>query len=277
MTGVIDIGSNTIRAVVYDDEMQEIFNQSVVSKLFDYTADAILTTAGIIWLSNVVGTLKVMTEQQGVTPVAFATSAFRDLNNAGEVAEYIKEYTGVGIQILSGEDEAECDFVSLKAQVDISTGIGVDLGGGSCQIFSFDDGKLTDSLSLKLGVKRLKNEFVSGTIADTQELENVYRHVKKSLPKLKQTDCIYIFGGSARAMLGLKEHTFGDGNDITIEQLADMTEFSEQTLREITGKRFDTVGIAVAVIKAIADCADAKAIKVVNCSVREGFIIKYVK
>lgn len=272
MKSVIDIGTNTIRAVVYDEDMNELFNQGVASKLLDYTADGILTVAGVVWLSNVIGTLSVMAEQFAVKPKAFATAAFRELKNADEVATYIKEYTGTEIKILSGEEETECDFLSLKECADC--GIGVDLGGGSCQVVSFD--KYTyEGKSYPLGVKRMKNRFVSATIPTETESASIYNFVKNEIDIEDNSDCLYVFGGTARALAKL------NGNDIiTLEQLQNIKglahkEDAKQYLREKVKTRFDTVLVGASVLHAILDAIGAKELKNVDCSVRKGFILKY--
>ncbi|MEE0944764.1 MAG: hypothetical protein UIM24_04870 [Clostridia bacterium] len=272
MNGVIDIGTNTIRAVVYDEDMNELFNQGVASKILDYTADGILTIAGVVWLSNVVGTLSVMVEQFAVKPKAFGTAAFRELKNAGEVAAYIKEYTGTEIVILSGEEEAECDYLSLKEYADF--GVGIDLGGGSCQIVLFDEHGF-EGKSYQIGVKRMKNRFVTGIIPLEGESRAVYDFVKNEIKIDQNSDCLYIFGGTAKALAKL------NGNDlITIEQLTDIKELAlkenaEKYLLEKVHNRYDTVLVGASVLHAIAHKLGAKELKIMDCSVRKGFILKY--
>lgn len=272
MKSVIDIGTNTIRAVVYDEDMNELFNQGVASKILDYTADGVLTVAGIVWLSNVIGTLSVMAEQFAVKPKVFATSAFRELKNADEVAAYIKEYTGTEIKILTGEEEAECDFLSLKEYADC--GVGVDLGGGSCQVVTFNKDTY-EGKSYPMGVKRMKNRFVSKTIPTEEESTAIYDFVKKEIDIDVSTDCLYIFGGTARALAKLNENDI-----ITLEQLESikglaLKEDAEQYLREKVKTRFDTVLVGASVLRAIADTVGAKELKVIDCSVRVGFVLKY--
>lgn len=272
MKSVIDIGTNTIRAVVYDEDMNELFNQGVASKLLDYTADGILTVAGLVWLSNVIGTLSVMAEQFAVKPKAFATSAFRELKNADEVATYIKEYTGTEIKVLTGEEEAECDFLSLKECADF--GVGVDLGGGSCQIVSFNEDAY-EGKSYPFGVKRMKNRFVSKTIPTEEESAAIYSFVKNEIDIDVSTDCLYIFGGTARALAKL------NGNDvITVDELENikalaLEDNAENYLRAKVQNRFDTVLVGALVFQAIADKLGAKELKTVDCSARKGFILKY--
>ena len=42
------------------------------------------------------------------------------------------------IKMISGDEEADYDYLALKSVVDVSSGIGCDLGGGSLQVFTFD-------------------------------------------------------------------------------------------------------------------------------------------
>ena len=272
MTGVIDIGTNTIRAVVYDEDMIELFNQGVVSKILDYAADGILTIAGVVWLSNVVGTLSVMAEQFAVKPKAFATSAFRELKNADEVAAYIREYTGTEIIILTGEEEAECDFLSLRRVA--GDGVGVDLGGGSCQIIAFDSNNFVGK-SYPVGVKRIKNKLVSGTLPSRAEMQNIYDYIKKEITIDRKSDTLYIFGGSARAIEKLNADKVVSVDALDNILALAFKEDAESYLTDIVKNRADTVLPGAAIFRAVADMIGAKALKVVDCSVRIGFVLKY--
>ncbi|MBS7298368.1 MAG: hypothetical protein KIG65_04740 [Eubacteriales bacterium] len=272
MNAVIDIGTNTIRAVVYDEDMNEMFSQGVVSKLLDYTADGVLTVAGVIWLSNVVGTLSVMAEQFAVKPRAFATSAFRELKNADEVVAYIKDYTGTEITVLSGEEETECDFMSLQRLA--KNGVGIDLGGGSCQVIAFDTSEFSGN-SYPVGVKRIKNKFVSGILPNRTEMQNIYKYIKQEITINFKSDVLYIFGGTARAIEKL-----GDKDVISIDDLDRLIalafdENAENILRQKVKSRVDTVIVGAVIFRAIADAVGVKELKVVNCSVRDGFVLKY--
>lgn len=278
MIGVIDIGSNTIRVVVYDDT-REILNRAVTSRIFEYTENRRLNEAGIVWLSNVIGTLSVMAEQFCCPIYAFATSAFRDLANRDDVAAYVKEYTGIDVTILSGEEEAECDYISLRGCVGNVAAVGLDLGGGSGQLLKFDENRLAESKSLPIGAKRLKRKFVSGILPDKDELGKVYGCVRELIGDVTTSDILYVMGGSARAVYKLKKHLYDGENAFSPEQLQGVIEFSleenaEEILRKITKERFDTVIVGAVVIKAVADKIDAKHIKIVDCSVREGFVKK---
>ncbi|MBQ7794337.1 MAG: hypothetical protein IJ366_07460 [Clostridia bacterium] len=280
MISVIDIGSNTIRASVYErngEQLVEVENFGEKSTIFEHTENGILTPCGIAELTQ---TLLKLTSSLKNTPAAFATAAFRDLKNGGEVRAYIKKETGIDVELLSGETEAECDYLSLKSKIGSCSGIGLDLGGGSCQIFAFDKDGVSESISLPLGVKRLKRELVSGIIPTDEEREIIYNYVKTRIKTSKSANTLYIMGGTARAILKLALAVVGKKEAmITQDELKSLADFSLDEsflpiVKAVVKKRFDTVGIGAVVISAIAEKVASQRIEIVDCSVREGYIIR---
>ncbi len=278
MISVIDIGTNTIRAVRFDGT-EEIENFSEQSAILEHTENGVLTEAGIQDLEN---KLKILTQKLSEKAYIFATSAFRSLKNQEEVKEHIEETLGLGIDVLSGEEEAECDAVSLMNIKGIDTGIGADLGGGSCQIFAFEKGNLKKS-SIPIGVKRLKRQFVSGTIPTEEERKKIIKFVKSSINFPNDADTLYIMGGTARAVLTLLQKlTDIKGANFPKSKLKNVADFAFDStalamLKMILPKRFDSVGIGIDVICLLAECVGAENIEVVSCGVREGYLIKKLK
>jgi exopolyphosphatase/guanosine-5'-triphosphate,3'-diphosphate pyrophosphatase len=166
-SSVLDIGSNTMRVVVFDisgESVKTIFGKGMKSVIFENTQNGKLTEIGMAALSKAISDMCAMTEQFGCDYHAFATSAFRDLSNQQEVIDFIYKQNGIKIRVLSGEEEAECDYLGMRRETGAVRGLGVDLGGGSCQVITFDESGMTAAASLKLGTVRLKNTFVAGNI-----------------------------------------------------------------------------------------------------------------
>lgn len=88
---------------------------------------------------------------------ACATSAMREAANGLEVAQKIKENTGVEIEIISGEEEARLIFGTffLLDFDKTSPFLVIDVGGGSTEISVFEEGTRIASKSFELGTIRL--------------------------------------------------------------------------------------------------------------------------
>ena len=283
--GIIDIGSNTVRAVVYDvneSGFEVISNIAVGSKLFAYTKDAILTEEGKKWLYLAVTELVAKSGAE-CDFCAFATSAFRDLENRDEVKEFIEALCNVKVYILRGEEEAECDRAALVNK-GIKVGVAVDLGGGSCQIIAFDEEKVSLSVSLPLGCVRLKMMFSENDIPNEEELKAVYAHSEALASEyLKSSDALIIFGGTARTLSRLAvaagyENSESEMSTETLEKLIAMIKSDDgiELLKTVAGKRYETVPVGATTLLCIARGVGAGKLVCPDISVRDGFLVKYI-
>ncbi|MDR7302348.1 exopolyphosphatase/guanosine-5'-triphosphate,3'-diphosphate pyrophosphatase [Haloactinomyces albus] len=89
--------------------------------------------------------------------VAFATSAIREADNAAEVLARVHAETGVGLDVLSGEDEARFTFLAARRWYGWSAGklLLLDIGGGSLEMAIGLDEQPELAASLPLGAGRL--------------------------------------------------------------------------------------------------------------------------
>ena len=105
--GVIDIGTNTVRAVGYNTDVKPVCETVFESNILKHTKNGILSITGIKELSLVIKKeIEFFYENKISEIYAFATSAMRDVKNFDEV----NENCDIEIELLSEEDEAMCDF-----------------------------------------------------------------------------------------------------------------------------------------------------------------------
>lgn len=91
---------------------------------------------------------------------ACATSAMREAENGLEVRDRIREETGINIEIISGDEEAELIFGTFFL-LDFDKTIPfivVDVGGGSTEVSVFEKGERVASRSFQVGTLRLLKE-----------------------------------------------------------------------------------------------------------------------
>ncbi|MCE2681653.1 MAG: exopolyphosphatase [Flavobacteriia bacterium] len=87
---------------------------------------------------------------------AVATSAMREAKNADKIIEKIQKETGVTIEIISGQEEADLIFGNFEV-LDIDQDIPfivIDVGGGSTEVSIFENGHLISSRSFEIGTLR---------------------------------------------------------------------------------------------------------------------------
>lgn len=95
---------------------------------------------------------------------AFATSAMRNASNGPEIVERIKQETGIQIDKIDGKKEAITIFENYRNNISDhpkeSTFLSIDVGGGSTEMILFNQEKIIDYQSFKIGTLRVKNFLV---------------------------------------------------------------------------------------------------------------------
>ena len=116
--GVIDLGSNSVRLVVYevkDDrrpvytnkDFRSLLNDKVMAGLAAYVREAVFTQAGVERAASVLkGHLKRARYFQCKRIDVFATAVLRNCDNSAEAVTALQEAAGTRIALLSARDEA---------------------------------------------------------------------------------------------------------------------------------------------------------------------------
>lgn len=157
---VIDIGSNSVRLVVYEGASRSpavMFNEKVLCGLGRSVAttgrlgDAAVQRA-ITALSRfraIAGVLKVKSIQ------VFATAAVREAENGAWFIREGQNACGAPIRLLTGEEEARLAAQGIAMGIVDPDGIAGDLGGGSLELIDLQNRELRQAATLPLGGLRL--------------------------------------------------------------------------------------------------------------------------
>ena len=271
---LIDIGSNTIRLVVYEG-MSEIYNEAHYAELIKEVSGGKITESGIIKLFKSLSYMKQKSrELNAETIYAFATASLRDIEDKYSLIEEIKNLTDIEIQIISSKKEAYYDFLGLKSTYNLTEGLAFDLGGGSCQLMSFSGGTVKETISVPIGSLKLHSLYVKDTLPTEDErdiiLEHTFREVS-SLKEFKGFDIIYGMGGAIFALSSLC-----CGESVCKETLEKILELSVEEITEIVPKRVKTVVPAALTMLSILRLSGAKTIVPARASVRDGIIYEIV-
>ncbi len=174
--GAIDIGSNAVRLLISSVHEEEgkttrFKKTSLVRVPIRLGADVFLTNR--ISDTNITRMIDAMQAYQLLMKThkvirykACATSAMREAENGKEVANLIKEKTGIQIDIIDGTNEAA--IIAMTDLHDLinsdATYLYVDVGGGSTEFTLYHNGQTIASRSFKLGTVRLLNNVVSDSM-----------------------------------------------------------------------------------------------------------------
>lgn len=294
--GIIDVGSNTIRMVVYEingKEIKDIANERDFAGLITYVENGVLNSCGKERILKTLAHMGEICKQHNCDELfCFATASLRNVKNIASVIEEIKQKTKITMNVISGEEEAKYDFYGLLSSVEEQNGIGFDLGGGSCQLFKFSNGKLEFFKSLKIGGQVIYKKFVSESLPKKEEAKSIYNYILKELSaysefKNNAYNVIYAMGGAARNAAKFyqavnKSTESLDKFKLTREMLVFIIEkvitspSGKKMLEEIMPERLTTLIPGIITIIAVMDYTGANCIEIVLNGVREGFLYENI-
>lgn len=143
-----------------------------------------ITQAGADALVRAVVKASVSATAAGCTDLlAFATSALRDAKNSAAVLARVRDETGVGLQVLPGEDEARYTFLAVRRWYGWSAGrlLVLDIGGGSLELAAGHDEHPAVAASLPLGAGRLTREWFRSDPPSRREIDELRHHLDAEL------------------------------------------------------------------------------------------------
>ncbi len=292
MYGVVDIGSNTIRLVIYHvhgNKIQKAVNKKYMVGLAGYITDeGEMTKFGVAKLIDTLKDIQLLLESIHVQKLfMFATASLRNINNTEKVLDQVKEETGFDIRILSGSEEAEYGYYGLLLEGARPTGIDIDVGGGSTELVLFNNSKIEFEASIPLGSLVLFDEYVSKIVPKKKEAQAIRNAMERKLcefefPQKRSTDTLFVEGGSGRATLKLLRQKYPDairGNTYNVRYLRNFLNFyfeeKEECTRLILKTSPDRIHTAIPgmiAIDTVVDHFDSNTITTISNGVREGFL-----
>ena len=201
--GVIDIGSNSVRLVVYSGVMRTpipIYNEKSICALGrDLESTGKLHPAGVAKALSTLKRFTVLTSAMGLDRLdVLATAAVRDATDGQNFIDTVKEETGLVIKLLSGKQEAKRSALGVLCGIPNADGMVADLGGGSLELVDVAGGKLAHHATLPLGMLRLA-ESSDQEIDKASVIINVHLKNEAWIAGVKGRT-VYAVGGAWRAL-----------------------------------------------------------------------------
>lgn len=159
--GVIDIGSNSIRLVVFDGLSRiphPLFNEKVLCGLgrgLEQTGR--LNPEGVALALDNLARFAALSAAMGVRrPNVLGTAAVRDADDGPEFVREIRRRTGLVVKVLAGTEEARLSALGVVSGIPDADGLMADLGGGSLEMVHLARGALREQETLPFGPLRLR-------------------------------------------------------------------------------------------------------------------------
>jgi len=134
----------------------------------------------------------------------FGTEAMRVARNSKKVLKRIRVESGVEVDLVSGQKEAELGLDGVLVDCDgADEMIVAEVGGGSAQVAFARDGMLMEDTSLPLGTGTLSAKFTIGFPCREQTVRDLTHLIQRELAKVaprKEVEQVTASGGVARGI-----------------------------------------------------------------------------
>lgn len=221
----IDIGSNAARLLI-TEVIEELEGKPIYKKLnllrvplrlgFDVFEDGYITSEKVDMMIQTLKAFRHLLNAYQVDAIkACATSAMREAKNAKDVLKKIEKETGLDIEVISGDMEANLVYenhIAENLDKDHSY-LYIDVGGGSTELSFFSNGILIFNKSFNIGTIRLLKKTVKESLWDEMK-----EAIKAATKGQKETVAIGS-GGNINKIFSLSKRK--EGKPISIEVLKD--------------------------------------------------------
>jgi exopolyphosphatase / guanosine-5'-triphosphate,3'-diphosphate pyrophosphatase len=285
---VVDIGSNSVRLVVYDGLRRAptpVFNEKILCGL----GRGVATTRQLNpeGMERALGSLRrfrALSRQIGAREVyAVATAASREAENGPQFVDMAEEALGAHIDVLSGKEEARLAAMGVMAGVTGADGLIGDLGGGSLELIDVGEGRIRDGVTFPLGPLRLL-DMSGGSAAKARDIIDSYLDSSPLLAQLKGRN-LYAVGGTwrniARIHMGqtryplhvLHNYTIGREQARSVADLVShLSSSSLKDIKSVSRSRIDTLPYGALVLERLLAKSKVKQMVVSIYGVREGLL-----
>ena len=285
---VVDIGSNSVRLIVYDNASRApapVYNEKVLCGLGRSIATSgKLAPEGVSRALRALRRFRALIDQLEVTRVeVIATAAAREAENGPEFIAKAERVLGRKVTVLSGTMEAELAALGIIAGVYAADGFVGDLGGGSLELIDVRGGRLSDAITMPLGGLRLIDAS-EGNLKKAREIVDAEFAKVDWLEKGSNRD-FYAVGGTWRAIARLHMaqtnyplsvmHNYRISAEDALKFAALLDHQSQSSLagiRDISSSRRETVPYGALVLERLIKQMKPRSIVMSVLGIREGLL-----
>ncbi len=285
--GVIDVGSNSIRLVVFDGAARSpayFFNEKVLCGLGRGLAETgKLNPEGRIRAMATLKRFALLARGMTLSNLTMvATAAMREAEDGPEFRAEIEGATGLRMRVIDGDEEARLSAQGVLTGWPEAEGLVCDIGGNSMELAVIGAGRVHQAVTSGLGPFRLQ-QIPGGKKGLRQHVGDVLRGLSDQTGT--HHDALYLVGGSWRAIARLDmerrdyplkvlhEYAMTPKN---IRKTIDwITQQDMAELRKLTGiseERMSLVPLAAQVLRQLVHVFSPRQVYVSSYGIREGIL-----
>jgi exopolyphosphatase/guanosine-5'-triphosphate,3'-diphosphate pyrophosphatase len=285
---VIDVGSNSVRLVIYRIEGRAIwtvFNEKVLAGLGRKQGDSRrLSPDGVKTALAALRRFRAVLDGAETSETYIvATAAVRDAMDGPDFIAKVRAETGLKVRVLSGAEEAHYSALGVAAGQPDASGMVGDLGGSSLELVRMSHGEPAEGITLPLGPFALG---APGEIDLVAVRATVAERLRATAP-LYRSDCLHAVGGAWRniALIHMEAAQYPlrivHQYEMTAREALDAAQFvarqSRQSLEQIPGvskKRAETLPHAALVLEGLVEHLGLGRVCFSAFGLREGLLLE---
>ncbi len=287
---VVDISSTSISLLVAEGEgrvLDVVLKERENLSMLHYLEERELSGRGLEKLTDALMRVRTTLKNLEVDRAwLISTAAMRGIRNFDEVSAAVAARTGMPVNLIDGNTEAYCDYVSNQRYAGYDRALLLDVGGGSVEVCDFSKPAKEEMICLNFGLMGLSRRFVKGIHPTEEEARRIKKYVLKQadesgLPKKDVFKNAVLVGSILNAVYAVYADYFGvKGEEKRIEykklkaltkHLVESSDRSMLILKNAPEKLYVLVTACV-VLKTLLKRFDVTNIVVSDLGVKEGYL-----
>jgi exopolyphosphatase / guanosine-5'-triphosphate,3'-diphosphate pyrophosphatase len=295
---VIDVGTNSVKLHVgerrADGSWQTVADRAEVTRLGEGLQDSgslqpepLRRTA-----DAVVGMVEEARRAGAAEIAAVATAGMRLAGNSAELVEAVREHCGVGIEVISGEEEARLAYLAATSALDVGQEslVVFDTGGGSSEFTFGRAGRVEERFSVDVGAARYTERFGLDGVVSDEGIAQALQAIAADLARLdgRQRPAALVGLGGALTNLAAVRHRLAKYEpDVVQGTVLDRAEIDRQVdlyrsrtaerRREIVGlqpARAEVILAGACIVRTVLDKLHRDELTVSDRGLRHGLLVE---
>ncbi|MBK9283673.1 MAG: exopolyphosphatase [Sphingobacteriaceae bacterium] len=301
---VIDCGTNTFNILIVEcieQKFNKLFNTRSAVKLGEFAINQgfIAEVPFQRGIQTLIEFNEIIKSYKVDHALVYATSAIRDAANGKDFVKLVKKQTGLQVQTIDGEKEAELIYYGCReaACLEDTVSLIMDIGGGSTEFILADKKNIFWKKSYNLGASRLLQKFNPGDPIQKEEANNIINYLNAEttelLDAIKKHTPIRLIGSSG-AFDSVIEMIHGELNgeelleekccyDVDVMNYKKISELvissnltERKKIKGLVPMRFDMIVISCLLINFILMNIPLTKFRVSTYSLKEGALFDYL-
>ncbi|MDQ7069484.1 MAG: Ppx/GppA family phosphatase [Rhodobacterales bacterium] len=285
--GVVDVGSNSVRMVVFDGAARSpayFYNEKIMCALGAGLAETgRLNPTGRVRALAAIGRFQHLADSLGIGKLtAVATAAVREASDGPDFRDEVERETGLRLWVIDGQEEARLSAQGVLLGWPGSYGLVCDIGGASMELAEISRGRVGRRVTSPLGPLKLR-DLKGGKKGRRKHINETLEALSKQLGP--QKDRLFLVGGSWRAIARIDMERRGyplrvmHEYRMTRKAVAATTKYIEENdlddLRarcDVSTARMALVPMAIDVLRGVVKTFKPHDIAVSSYGIREGML-----